>query len=337
MAGGTPQVLVGMLHVGEPSVPRVRGLITAQSGVDVELLEIAHLPEREAHARLYAAFDAADTRFDAVVKVDADMELIEPRLLHAIAVMFRRHSTLDHILLGVDDWFSGRRILGLTAWRRGVRWTSPPPELFTDLPTNTSRNELKVLDPGRPLVLHAADPTDAQAIRYGLHRGLKAVSTGKASRLERLRDVIEHAAHDPQRGRAVAVAAIALALEDGSAGRRMLADPDADDAARRALLERSADPHLMVETLQFLAALTGRSGPPPVDRSPEQSAAAIGGEDRVRGLSRRARGRLGRLIAQVRRTVASDAAGMSDMSVLREEFLSLLGSAPLPAGRSGAG
>jgi hypothetical protein len=213
---------VGLLHVGEASLPRVKERIAAQQDVDVELLEIGHLPEREAHRRLYAAFDAAARHHDAVVKVDADMELVEPRLLHAIAMLFQHHRGLDHILLGVDDWFSGERIHGLTAWRRGVRWTSGPPDLFTDLATNSTRTKFKLLDAGRPLVLHAADPTDDQALRYGLHRGLKAVASGRPNRIGRLAAFVDHAAAHPERGRLLAVASIDLALVDPGSGRLLL-------------------------------------------------------------------------------------------------------------------
>jgi hypothetical protein len=242
-----PSVLVGMLHVGEPSVPRVRGLILNQEDVDVELVEIADLPEREAHERLYRTFDGADPRHHALVKVDADMELVEPRLLHAIGSLFRRHPDLDHLILGVDDWFSGKRIQGMNAWRNGTRWTSPPPELFTDLPTNTARTKLKVMDAGRPLVLHAADPTDAQAARYGLHRGLKAVVTGKASRIGRLLEVVDHAEGAPEPGRLLAVAAIGLALSDGDTARTLLDAAQADDVDLAVLAARVDDPMLCDE------------------------------------------------------------------------------------------
>lgn len=255
-----PSVLIGMLHVGEPSVPRVRDLIRAQQDVDVELLEIAHLPEREAHARLYAAFDTADPRHDALVKVDADMELVEPRLLHAIAVLLRDNPPLDHVVVGVDDWFSGERILGLSSWRNGVRWTSPPPELFTDLPTSTARTKLKAIDIGRTLVVHAADPTDVQAARYGLHRGLKAVATGKASRIARLVDVVDHAATSPARGRLLAVAAIGLALTDAPVARDLLdatKDPDADLGVLTGRLEEPGLCAAVRGRIEVLAAASG--------------------------------------------------------------------------------
>ena len=270
-----PSVLVGMLHVGEPSVDRVREHIRAQVGVDVELLEIAHLPEREAHERLYRAFDIADARYDALVKVDADMELVEPRLLRAIGLLFRRHPDLDHLILGVDDWFSGRRIQGMNAWRRGVRWTSPPPELFTDLPESTARTKLKVMDAGRPLVLHAADPTDEQAARYGLHRGLKAIATGKASRIGRLLEVVDHAARAPERGRLLAVAAIGLSLSDAAQARELLDAARDDGADLSALRARVEDPGLCAEVRAHVATFAATGTPDAPAPGRQQLARAI--------------------------------------------------------------
>lgn len=285
-------VLVGMLHVGEPSVPSVRALITGQDGVDVELLEIAHLPEREAHARLYRAFDdaSASRTHDALVKVDADMELVEPGLLHALATMFRRHPDLDHIMLGVDDWFSGTRIQGMNAWRCGVRWTSPPPELFTDLPENTVSTKLKLMDAGRPLVLHAADPTDEQAVRYGLHRGLKAVESGKRSRVERLLEVIDHAERHPERGRRLAVTAIIGALRDQSAATALLSAGEGETHASERAQAAGSDQEVFAaaryEVQRLLQRIDAGTGAAHADTPLERRRAL-----RLRSLSQSARAR----------------------------------------------
>lgn len=305
-----PSVLVGMLHVGEPSVLRVRERIHAQRDVRVELQEFAHLAEREAHAHLYAAFDAADEQHDALVKVDADMELVEPRLLHAIAMLFVRHPDLDHIMIGVDDWFSGRRIQGMTAWRRGVRWTSPPPELFTDLPTNTSVTKLKLMDVGRPLVLHANDPTDEQAIRYGLHRGLKALATGKASRIARLADVVDHAAEAPERGRRLAVAAILLAFEDRAAAEQLLGtttDGEPTHALTR-VTSLADDPTIVTRVREHLDATVAPDTVRPIDDA----------SPRVLG------GRRGPLASLRERLTRGARAGLPDEGALHAEFLALL-------------
>ncbi len=314
-----PSVLVGMLHVGEPSVPRVRDCILSQIDVTVELLEVAHLPERAAHARLYAAFDGAHERHDALVKIDADMELVEPRLLHAIAVLFRRHPNLDYVLLGIDDWFSGRRIQGLTAWRNGVRWTSPPPELFTDMPANSVRTKLKIMNPGRPLVLHASDPTDEQAARYGLHRGLKAVAAGKASRIRHLFEFVDYAEREPERGRRIAVTAIALALEDEVAARRLLDTVGTDDEGLAALVARAEEADLFARTrdgITALARVAGAIDSLTVEQGAEDAASDTGLRSLAVGL-RKLAGRLCTLIARRR-------ADPLDAATLRAEFLALL-------------
>ena len=315
MAGvsSRPAVLVGVLHVDEPSLPRVRERILAQVDVDVTLVEVANLPERAAHARLYELFSTAGPEHDALVKVDADMELVEPRLLAALGSLFRRHRGLDHVIVGVDDWFSGRRIQGMNAWRNGVRWTAPPPELFTDLPDNTVRTKLKVMDVGRPLVLHAADPSDLQAVRYGLHRGLKAVATGKASRLSRLVDVVDHAAAEPARGRLLAVAAIGLALRDDGAARTLLDATQHDatpsgTAGVATLSDEVADPDLCGRVRRDLTALTADAGSGPLATARTQP----------RGRARAVRGRIARAL---RRDGVADT---SDRDRWRDDFLALL-------------
>lgn len=305
-----PSVLVGVLHVGEPSLPRVLDRIRAQADVDVELLEIGHRPEREAHDLLYRAFNAAGPEHDALVKVDADMDLVEPRLLHAIGRLFRRHPELDHLVLGVDDWFSGRRIQGMNAWRSGVAWTSSAPELFTDLPDNTVRSKLKLMDTGRPLVLHAADPTDEQAVRYGLHRGLKAVATGKVSRTQRLLDVVDQADRTPARGRRLAVAAIALALDDATGATGLLESSHDAAGDLEVLVARIDDPGLCEEVRARVATLTARAAP----------AAAAEAGDPPSAMSR-LRGRAARFARSGRRGAPSKAAAQATW---RASFLELL-------------
>jgi hypothetical protein len=305
-----PSVLVGVLHVGEPSLPRALDRIRAQQDVAVELLEIGHETKAEAHRRLFDAFSDAADRHDALVKVDADMELVPPNLLHAIGTLFRQHPDLDHLLLGVDDWYSGRRIQGMNAWRNGVRWTAPPPDLFTDLATNTARTKLKVMDCGRPLVLHATDPSDEQAIRYGLQRGLKAAATGKASRVERLLDVVDHAGTVPERGRRLAVAALEAALSDPVSARDVL------DRARDGVTDvapfaaRLDDPGLCDDVRARITTLAAHTAPT-APAEPHDPPSALS----------RLRGRAARFARSGPRGVLSRAAAQA---MWRESFLALL-------------
>jgi hypothetical protein len=282
-------VLAGVLHVGEPSLPSTLAALRAQVDIDLELLLIGHEPKQQAHQRLYESFSALTEQFDVLVKVDADMQIVEPALLRTIGWMFRRHRHLDRIQLGVDDWFSGARIPGMHAWRSGTTWTTAAPELFTDAVSNTAKGKLTVMDAGRTLVLHGAAPDDAQALRYGAHRALKAElshsTEGADARWGWLMRLQEHAIAHPHRSRRLALAAAEAALTDPALGRRCVDAADALLEADRLLLTRLADdpelPHRLAEVLAERrrlssavdepTALAIRSAPsehPPVHRRP---------------------------------------------------------------------
>ncbi len=252
-----PRVLVGFIHINERSVPAARAGIELQEQVDTQIFEVAGLAKWEAHEQLFRTFTDRTAEFDLLVKVDGDMEIMEPRLFAVLAAFLDLHPDVDLISVGVDDWFSGEKIHGMVAWRGGVRWTEPPPELLTDLAENTVRNSFKVLDAGRTLVIHGRHPTVSQAARYGAHRALKAVATGKAHRVERTLGFVRSAAAHPDHLRFVAVAAVLLGLTDNVTARR-LTSGSLTDADRTLLEELSARPSLIPEMLAELCALAER-------------------------------------------------------------------------------
>lgn len=214
-----PRVLVGVLHVGEPGLAHAVASARSQSDVEVDVLLIEHLPKSEAHDALFRSFTTRGAEYDILVKLDADMRIVKSRLLAAVFSLLASETTLDHVILGVDDWLSGQRIQGIQFWRGGVQWLLPVPDLFTDLPVSTVREKWSHIDIGTALVMHAEDPTEMQALRYGAHRGLKAARTRKASRLDRLVTFAHHAISDPAPTRLLALAAVELALKDEQAGR----------------------------------------------------------------------------------------------------------------------
>jgi hypothetical protein len=312
------RVLAGILHVGEPSLPRTLESLAAQQGIHLEQLLIGHLPEREAHRRLYEGFTAATLEHELLVKVDADMELVEPRLLVALGTLLRRHPEVERVVLGVDDWFTGQRIHGMLAWRGGTRWTSPPPELFTDLATDTAIGKFKLIDAGRPLVLHAADPTDEQALRYGAHRALKAEATGRASRLGTLQALVSTTDALPERGRRLAVTAVSLAFEDPELGARCIGgDAMLLPADRERIEARAAEPSLigLVEAALETRRMTATDAAEPAEEDDASTDAGL----RRRSLLRRGAGRLQRMLRG-----RPSGRPEPDQAALREEFLTLL-------------
>ena len=233
------RVLVGVLSAGEPSLDRALEGIASQRGVSTELFHIAGWPKREAHRRLYATFTEHSDDFDFLVKVDADMELVHPRVLAAIGEVFDRFPGVDLVPVAVDDWLSGRQIWSLNAWRRGVRWTGEPPELFTDQAPNTIRGATGLLKAGLPLVVHAAQPSEIQSLRFGAHRALKAASESHAGRLRSVESIVEFCRENPTIERRLVLVAVESSLRDRRLGRQFVDSLPSTTTMRKAVLRAS--------------------------------------------------------------------------------------------------
>ncbi len=235
------RVVVGVLSSGEPSLESALGSIAAQRSVDVELIHISDQPQWEAHAQLFARFNEQTAECDLLVKVDADMNIVHPRLIWSIGSMFNTFEDVDLIPVMVDDWLSGSRIWGMNAWRGGVEWTDTPPDLFPDRAPNTVRRALEPIDVGIPLVLHATDPSPRQALRYGAHRALKAKELGTKKPLARLQHLVEFTAEQPELARKLVLVAIHDALGSDSSLGRTYVDGKTDHAVVETAIRRAEE------------------------------------------------------------------------------------------------
>lgn len=246
--------LVGVLSAGEPTLPKALAAIRNQAGITVEIVHISDLPKHEAHRLLYKTFTARTDRFDLLAKVDADMEILHPRLLSSIAGLFDAFPEVDLAPVAVDDWLSGRQIWSLNVWRGGIRWLEEPPDLFSDQARNTSRQAFSLLKVGQPLVLHAAHATPLQALRYGAHRALKARSSQDVGRIRAVERTVRFCAAEPCFERNLVLLAIEMSLRDPELGRLFVDTPTVKNpvatATARARVESASD--LSARVLQQL-------------------------------------------------------------------------------------
>jgi hypothetical protein len=264
--------------------------LEAQRGIDLRVILIGHYPEREAHAELYRTLNEHSRAFDVLTFVGSDMRFVEPNLLAAIAATYARHPKVDRTVLGVDDWISGERILGIESWRRGTRWRAATNPLFPDVVRTSSRHKFKIADPGRPLVMHAEHPEDAQAIRYGVHRGSKAVAASSINRWRHLQAFATFVAGDPAPQRLLALAAVERAIaEPAFAARCLDRQRGASDTEVAELRTRSSADELAGHVIELAeeAVLRIRD-----DESSERPAGATGAAGRVRGIGDRLRARM---------------------------------------------
>lgn len=246
--------LAVVLYAGEPSLPTAISSIESQAGIVPRFILIGNHPKHQAHERLFRLMTDYRTEHDFFIFLGADMSLAAPRLLLGLGTIFDEFPRLDHILLGVNDWYSGEHQLGVNIWRRGVAHGSSPNRLFTDLASSTSRTRLKIERPRSPLILHGIDPSDRQAVRYGAQRGMKAAASGKQSRWDRLATLIDFAAADPAPQRLLALAGVKAALTDRSLGDRCIASTVSlsDDDLRT--LQESARSAGLIDELRELVA-----------------------------------------------------------------------------------
>lgn len=241
-----PSVLACLLYVGESSLETAIHSLEAQDGVDLRIILIGHYPEAEAHERLFRTLSDNADRHDVLVFFGSDMRIVEPNLLKAIATVFDRYPEVGRTIFGVDDWMSGERILGLESWRRGTRWRTAESDLFPDVVRNSATGKLKLVDPGRPLVMHAEEPSDNQAVRYGLHRAVKAAVAASPGRWSQLRSFAHFVAAEPHPQRLLALAAVEYGLRDPDSGRKALeAKGELDHGSLAELRSRSSMPELL--------------------------------------------------------------------------------------------
>jgi hypothetical protein len=171
---GGPSVLVLTLFSGEAEFERSRDSLARQSFANWEQRVFEHLPNAEAHARLYAAIAAESEHHDLFFKLDADMILADDEVLSDLVPVFEDHSGLDHLVVAVTDWMTDGLIIGAHLFSNRVRWRRHSETLYVDPDPVFPGRKLVVEDPPRDLILHASDPSPLQAFHFGAHRALQA-------------------------------------------------------------------------------------------------------------------------------------------------------------------
>jgi hypothetical protein len=174
---------------GEPQVRECLRSQSAQKGVEVGYFVVAHRPKRDAHNLLYGSFMQWGGRYDAMVKLDADMVLTRGDILERAVDELHTKPNTKVLFVPVTDFFTGNTILGMHVDSGGASWRQRADNLFTDANDFTA-SEQSVSDLGidNP-VLHAHEPSDFQAFHFGVHRGVKVRA---AARQRRYRYVVAH-------------------------------------------------------------------------------------------------------------------------------------------------
>jgi hypothetical protein len=175
------------LFSGEAEFEKCRDSLALQSFATWQHRVFEHLPNVEAHSRLYATITAECDHHDLFFKLDADMVLGDEEVLADLVRVFDDHPDLDHLVVAVTDWMTDSPIIGAHVFSNRVRWKRHSETLYVDPDPVFPGRKLVVEDPPRDLILHASDPSPLQAFHFGAHRALQASQVYR-----RVRDIRPH-------------------------------------------------------------------------------------------------------------------------------------------------
>ncbi len=167
------KVLVGTMSAAENELEQCKDAITRQKYPHEHVL-IAGLCEKEATQALMDRFTASDA--DVLIKVDADMVLLDTSFISRVVEIFAHGNDIDLLQMAILDYFSGDLIQGINAYRRNFGWNASAQDaLFTDRTEVAHERRLVTWTTFADAAIHCPDPSPFQAFHFGVHRGMKVV------------------------------------------------------------------------------------------------------------------------------------------------------------------
>lgn len=172
MSKNITPVLVLTLYCDETQLPKQIQTLEQQSYSGIYHQVISGLGAIAAEQAIYKACQA--TSCGLIIKLDADMTLTNTHVIESITTWFDVNKEMNRITIPVRDFFTGTFVIGVHAWRRGsvpqnVEIKAPNPDSWI-----SKINGAIFYGLAENMVDHGINPGASQAIRFGLHRGLKA-------------------------------------------------------------------------------------------------------------------------------------------------------------------
>lgn len=171
---GKPKVMVGTLSSGENEHDRCIASVKAQRYGKLDHKVFEGLGKKDAVSTLMETFERS--KADILLKVDADMVLLDPNLVQRVVDVFTANPNVDMLQMAITDFFSGGPIQGINAYRKGFGWsTGKQDKLFTDRTKIVKERRMVNWTTFVDDVIHCPDPSPFQAFHFGVHRALKVL------------------------------------------------------------------------------------------------------------------------------------------------------------------
>lgn len=232
----TPKFLVYTMYCGEFDFNHCVRAIASQRDVEVKHEVVSYLPEMEAHNVVYQAFNAAGPEWYRA-KIDADVELLDDRVLQRAAQRFRELPLAHGISPLVHDYLSDSEIhAGVNFYTHHVGFDVQKDNLRCDRGMVFRESE-HWLGGDMPVVgKHMHHCNELAAFRYGFHRGMK----GQISIRDKVKVASEkHVADTRNHLRALALKGFDVGLSANRNIGHNYGDSDLMDAFKRATAQGS--------------------------------------------------------------------------------------------------
>lgn len=146
--------------------------IKRQSYRDYHHIVFRDLPSPDADRTLYGTFMERAGEFDLFIRVDADMVIESENLFAWVVERMMARPSVEMLTIAIHDYFTDRLISGLHAYRNTVRFAVDDP-IQPDRPLVPRSHRLVERSDLGYQIRHCKNPSDLQALHYGIHRGVK--------------------------------------------------------------------------------------------------------------------------------------------------------------------
>jgi hypothetical protein len=165
------KVLIITLTIGEPQLPKQKGQLNTQQGVDLKHVVISDMSADEAMRCLINECELHRGQFDYVIKLDGDMTLSSNDTVLKIVERLE-NTNKDRLTLTVFDYILRMRIFGVHIFKlnkmpKNIEVTAHKRDDWL-LGMNGTIQKCK-----DNLVLHCESPSPLQLYTFGFNRGLK--------------------------------------------------------------------------------------------------------------------------------------------------------------------
>jgi len=170
------KIFVGTMYSGENEFEDSSKSIFSQEDVDITRYVVSFKNEHEAAKDLYGTWESVKKDYDFFIQVDPDTVLRHSRVFFDACSIIKESNQYNFVQCPLYDHFTDSHIWGLNVYSPEVVFdTAGMNSLYTDRCTSNKRplNIDEKFPSLYPAGDHAPNPSDMQAFRFGVHRGLK--------------------------------------------------------------------------------------------------------------------------------------------------------------------